>query len=77
MRTFCRIGYQFATAGLAITARKASIYKEQKFSDHVPLKRLSGQRASLTDFMQASPLVGLEDELSFERSDSLTRDARF
>lgn len=40
-------------------------------------QRLSGQRASLTDFMQASPLVGLEDELSFERSDSLTRDVRF
>ena len=40
-------------------------------------QRLSGQGASLTDFMQASPLVGLEDELTFKRDDSLTRDVSF
>lgn len=40
-------------------------------------QRLSGQRASLTDFMQASPLAGLEDELTFERSESFTRDISF
>jgi prevent-host-death family protein len=40
-------------------------------------QRLSGQKASLLDFMQASPLTGLEDELTFERSDSLTRDISF
>jgi len=40
-------------------------------------QRLSGQGASLTEFMQASPLAGLEDELRFERSDSLTRDVSF
>ena len=37
-------------------------------------ERLSGQMASLVDFMRASPLVGLDDELVFERDASLTRD---
>jgi prevent-host-death family protein len=37
-------------------------------------ERLSGQTASLVDFMQASPLAGLDDELVFERDTSLTRD---
>jgi exodeoxyribonuclease-3 len=32
-----RIDYQIATPGLAATARSASIYKEQRFSDHAPL----------------------------------------
>lgn len=36
--------------------------------------RLSGQSASLLDFMQASPLVGLDEELEFTRDNSLTRD---
>jgi prevent-host-death family protein len=40
-------------------------------------QRLSGQGASLADFMQASPLADLEDELSFERSNSPTRDIVF
>lgn len=39
--------------------------------------RLSGQGATLTDFMQASPLAGLDDDLTFDRSDSLTRDIGF
>ena len=34
---------------------------------------LSGQTASLVDFMQASPLAGLEDELVFERDSSPVR----
>ena len=37
-------------------------------------ERLSGQKASLVDFMQASPLAGLDDELVFERDASLTRE---
>jgi prevent-host-death family protein len=37
-------------------------------------ERLSGQSASLVDFMQASPLAGLDDELVFERETSLTRE---
>lgn len=37
-------------------------------------ERLSGQSASLVDFMRASPLVGLDDELLFERDGSVTRD---
>jgi prevent-host-death family protein len=36
--------------------------------------RLSGQRASVVDFMQSSPLVGLDEELVFERDTSLTRE---
>ena len=37
-------------------------------------ERLSGQSASLVDFMRASPLVGLDDELLFERDGSPTRE---
>ena len=36
-------------------------------------ERLSGQQASLLEFMQASPLAGLDDELVFERDRSPTR----
>jgi hypothetical protein len=36
--------------------------------------RLSQRHASLVDFMQASPLAGLDDELEFERDRSPTRD---
>jgi exodeoxyribonuclease III len=32
-----RIDYQIATPGLASSARRATIYKEQRFSDHAPL----------------------------------------
>jgi exodeoxyribonuclease-3 len=32
-----RIDYQIATPGIAATAKKASIYKGQRFSDHAPL----------------------------------------
>ncbi|HWZ47126.1 MAG TPA: exodeoxyribonuclease III [Herbaspirillum sp.] len=32
-----RIDYQVATAGIAAAAKKASIYKEARFSDHAPL----------------------------------------
>ncbi|HVC10547.1 MAG TPA: exodeoxyribonuclease III [Burkholderiales bacterium] len=32
-----RIDYQIATPGIAKTARKASIYKRRRFSDHAPL----------------------------------------
>ena len=32
-----RIDYQIATEGLAVTAKSAAIYKEQRFSDHAPL----------------------------------------
>ena len=32
-----RIDYQIATPGLAATARHASVYKDQRFSDHAPL----------------------------------------
>lgn len=32
-----RIDYQIATPGLAATAKRASIFKDQRFSDHAPL----------------------------------------
>ena len=32
-----RIDYQFATPGIAAKARKAAVYKAQRFSDHAPL----------------------------------------
>jgi exodeoxyribonuclease-3 len=32
-----RLDYQLGTSGLAAAAKRASIYKEQKFSDHAPL----------------------------------------
>ena len=32
-----RIDYQFATPGIAACARRAAIYKDQRFSDHAPL----------------------------------------
>ena len=32
-----RIDYQIATPGFAATAQQASVYKEQRFSDHAPL----------------------------------------
>lgn len=37
-------------------------------------ERLSGQMASLVDFMQASPMAGLDEDLVFERDASLTRE---
>lgn len=37
-------------------------------------ERMSGQMASLVEFMQASPLAGLDGELVFERDPSPTRD---
>ena len=36
-------------------------------------ERLSGQMASVLDFMQASPLAGHDEDLVFERDTSLTR----
>ncbi len=36
--------------------------------------RLSGQQASLLEFMQASPLAKLPDNFEFVRDSSLTRD---
>jgi exodeoxyribonuclease-3 len=32
-----RIDYQLATPGVAATAQRANVYKEQRFSDHAPL----------------------------------------
>lgn len=45
-----RLDYQFATPGIAARAQAASIYKEQRFSDHAPL-------IVDYDFMLAPPRV--------------------
>ena len=37
-------------------------------------ERMSGQMASLVDFMQASPMVGLDEKPVVERDTSLTRE---
>lgn len=37
MQAICRSDYHLATPGLAALARRASIYKDEKFSDHAPL----------------------------------------
>lgn len=37
MQVFRRTGYQLASPALAEHARRASIYKQQWFSDHAPL----------------------------------------
>ena len=37
-------------------------------------ERMSGRKASVLEFMQASPLAGLDDKLVFERDPSSTRD---
>ena len=37
VQIFCRTDYRVATAGIAQTARTASIHKTTRFSDHAPL----------------------------------------
>ena len=37
MQVFCRIGYHLATPAIAALARRTSIYKDRKFSDHAPI----------------------------------------
>ena len=34
---FCAIIYHLATLGMAALAKRVSIYKDEKFSDHAPL----------------------------------------
>ena len=38
MWVFCRIDYHLATPAMAALARSEHIYKEQRFSDHAPMK---------------------------------------
>ena len=40
----------------------------------VAFERMSGQMSSVVNFMRASPLVGLDEDLVFERDASLTRE---
>ena len=75
---------QEAKARLSEVVKRAELDGPQDITLHgrsvavvlsrIAFERLSGQNASLVDFMQASPLVGLDDELVFERDTGLTRD---
>lgn len=75
---------QEAKARLSEVVKRAELDGSQSITLHgrsvavvlsrAAFERLSGQKASLVDFMQASPLAGLDDELVFERDASLTRE---
>ncbi len=75
---------QEAKARLSEVLKRAELHGPQDITLHgrsvavvltrAAFDRLSGQQASLVDFMQASPLAGLDDELGFERDTSLTRE---
>ncbi len=75
---------QEAKARLSEVVKRAEVDGPQDITLHgrsvavvlsrAAFERLSGQGVSVVDFMQASPLAGLDDELVFERDTSLTRD---
>ena len=75
---------QEAKARLSELVKRAEVEGPQDITLHgksvavvmsrAAFQRMSGQQASLLDFMQASPLAGLDDELVIERDPSLTRD---
>jgi prevent-host-death family protein len=75
---------QEAKAKLSEVVKRAEVDGPQDITLHgrsvavvlsrAAFERLSGQRDSVVDFMQASPLVGLDEELVFERDTSLTRE---
>jgi prevent-host-death family protein len=75
---------QEAKARLSEVVKRAELDGPQDITVHgrsvavllsrAAFERMSGQMASVVDFMRASPLVGLDDELVFERDTSLTRE---
>jgi prevent-host-death family protein len=75
---------QEAKARLSEVVKRAEVDGPQDITLHghsvavvlsrAAFERLSGQRASVVDFMQSSPLAGLDEELVFERDTSLTRE---
>lgn len=75
---------QEAKARLSELVKRAEVEGPQDITLHgksvavvmsrAAFQRMSGQQASLLDFMQASPLAGLDDELVILRDASLTRD---
>ena len=77
---------QEAKARLSEVVKRAELEGPQDITLHgrsvavllsrAAFERLSGLRASVVEFMQASPLVGL-DELVFERDASLTREVEW
>ncbi len=75
---------QEAKAKLSEVVKRAEIDGPQDITLHgrsvavvlsrAAFERLSGQMASVVDFMRTSPLAGLDEELVFERDGSLTRE---
>ncbi len=75
---------QEAKARLSEVVKRAEVDGPQDITLHgrsvavvlsrAAFERLSGQMASVVDFMRASPLVGLDDDLIFERDASPTRE---
>jgi prevent-host-death family protein len=75
---------QEAKARLSELVKRAEVDGPQNITLHgrsvavvlsqAAFERLSGQAMSMVDFMQASPLVGLDEALVFERDTSLTRE---
>lgn len=75
---------QEAKARLSEVVKKAEREGPQTITHHgrsiavvlsrAEYERLSGQSMSLLDFMQASPMTMLDDDLTFERDKSPTRD---
>ena len=74
---------QEAKARLSEVVKRAESHGPQDITLHgrsvavvlsrAAFERLSGQQASVLEFMQASPLAGLDNELAFERDRSPTR----
>jgi prevent-host-death family protein len=75
---------QEAKAKLSEVVKRAELEGPQDITLHgrsvavvvsrAAFERMSGQQASMLEFMQASPLAGLDDELVFERDVSTTRE---
>ncbi len=75
---------QQAKARLSEVVKRAEVDGPQDITLHgrsvavvvsrAAFERMSGQKASVLEFMQASPLAGLDDDLLFERDPSTTRD---
>ena len=76
---------QEAKARLSELVKRAELEGPQDITHHgrsvavvlssAAYARLTGRGTSLVDFMQASPLCGVDDELVFERDSSPARDS--
>ena len=75
---------QDAKARLSEVVKRAELEGPQDITLHgrsvavvlsrAAFERMSGQMASVVEFIRASPMMGLDEELVFERDTSLTRE---